>query len=162
PAGDVSYNFWSYHNLGGVVGNTLSGEYGILTLTATYLLALLFPLVVGFYLALAILEDSGYLPRLAVLVDRLLNKVGLNGRAIIPLILGLGCVTMATVTTRLLSTRREKIIASALLGIAIPCSAQLGIVSGTLARCGGFMPWLVYGAVVGGMLAATGVLLNMV
>jgi ferrous iron transport protein B len=162
PVKDVSYNFWAYHDFRSIIGNTLSGEYGIFTLTVTYLLALLLPLVVGFYMALALLEDSGYLPRLAVLVDRLLNKVGLNGRAIIPLILGLGCVTMATVTTRLLSTRREKVIASALLGIAIPCSAQLGIVSGTLARCGGFMPWLIYGAVVGGMLAITGVLLNMV
>lgn len=162
PPAKVGYNFWAYRNFPSVIGNTLSGEYGVLTLTVTYLLALLLPLVAGFYLALAILEDSGYLPRLAVLVDRVLNKFGLNGRAIIPLILGLGCVTMATVTTRLLSTRREKIIASALLGIAIPCSAQLGIVSGTLARCGGFMPWLVYGTVVGGMLAATGVLLNMV
>lgn len=159
---DVQYDFWKFHDFPAVLGNTLSGEYGVFTLTVTYLLALLMPLVVAFYFALSILEDSGYLPRLAVLVDRLLNKLGLNGRAIIPLILGLGCVTMATVTTRLLSTRREKIIASALLGIAIPCSAQLGIVSGTLAKCGGLLPWVVYGGVVGGMLAATGVLLNMV
>jgi ferrous iron transport protein B len=67
---------------------------------------------------------------------------------------------MATVTTRLLSSTREKIIATALLGIAIPCSAQLGIVSGTLAKAGGPMPWLVYGIVIGGMLIATGLLLN--
>jgi ferrous iron transport protein B len=159
---EAGYDFWAYRNIFGALGNMLSGEYGIFTLTVTYLLALLMPLVIAFYFALSILEDSGYLPRLAVLVDRVLNKFGLNGRAIIPLILGLGCVTMATVTTRLLSTRREKIIASALLGIAIPCSAQLGIVSGTLARCGGLLPWIVYGTVVGGMLAATGVLLNMV
>ena len=158
----VSYNFWAHHNFPGIIGNLLTGEYGVLTLTVTYLLALLMPLVTAFYFALAILEDSGYLPRLAVLVDRVLNKFGLNGRAIIPLILGLGCVTMATVTTRLLSTRREKVIASALLGIAIPCSAQLGIVSGTLAKVGGLLPWIIYGTVIGGILAATGVLLNMV
>jgi ferrous iron transport protein B len=162
PAADVKYDFWRVHSLWAAVGNILSGEYGVLTLTVTYLLGLLMPLVIAFYLALSLLEDSGYLPRLAVLVDRLLNKVGLNGRAIIPLILGLGCVTMATVTTRLLTSRREKIIATALLGVAIPCSAQLGIVSGTLAKCGGALPWLVYGAVIGGMLAITGVLLNMV
>jgi ferrous iron transport protein B len=161
-AANVQYDFWAFHNLLASIGNMLSGDYGVFTLTVTYLVALLMPLVMAFYLALSILEDSGYLPRLAVLVDRVLNKFGLNGRAIIPLILGLGCVTMATVTTRLLSTKREKIIASALLGIAIPCSAQLGIVSGTLAKCGGFMPWLVYGTVIGGMLGATGVLLNMV
>jgi len=158
----VTYDFWSHKNILGAVGNTLAGEYGILTLTVTYLFGLLFPLVLAFYFGLSILEDSGYLPRLAVLVDRLLNRIGLTGRAIIPLILGLGCVTMATVTTRLLTSRREKIIATALLGIAIPCSAQLGIVSGTLAKTGGLMPWVVYGAVISGMLVATGLLLNKV
>ena len=161
-ADKVGYDFWSYKNFLGLIGNALVGEYGVVTLTVTYLIGLLLPLVLGFYLGLSLLEDSGYLPRLAVLVDRLLNKVGLNGRAIIPLILGLGCVTMATVTTRLLSTRREKIIATALLGVAIPCSAQLGIVSGTLAKAGGLASWVVYGTVVGGMLAAVGLLLNMV
>lgn len=157
---EVGYNFWSYHTALAAVGNTLVGEYGILTLTVTYLIGLLMPLVLAFYLALSLLEDSGYLPRLAVIVDRWMNKIGLNGRAIIPLILGLGCVTMATVTTRLLSTKREKVIATALLGVAIPCSAQLGIVSGTLAKVGGVLPWAVYGAVVGGMLGVTGLLLH--
>jgi len=90
PTGTVQYDFWAFHNLPASIGNMLSGDYGVLTLTVTYLLALLMPLVIGFYLSLSILEDSGYLPRLAVLVDRVLNKFGLNGRAIIPLILGLG------------------------------------------------------------------------
>ncbi len=159
---DVTFDFWKFHSFMGAAGNIICGEYGLVTLTVTYLLGLLFPLVVGFYLGLSLLEDSGYLPRLAVLVDRLMSKLGLNGRAIIPLILGLGCVTMATITTRLLSTKREKVIATALLGIAIPCSAQLGVVSGTLARAGGFGAWVVYGTVVGTILAATGLLLNMV
>jgi ferrous iron transport protein B len=159
---DVTFDFWKHHSLFAAAGNVLVGEYGLATLTVTYLLGLLFPLVLGFYLGLSILEDSGYLPRLAVLVDRLMNKIGLNGRAIIPLILGLGCVTMATITTRLLSTRREKIIATALLGVAIPCSAQLGVVSGTLARVGGPTAWCVYGTVVAAILAVTGLLLNMV
>lgn len=157
---EISYDFWSVKAPLAVLGNLLVGEYGVLTLTVTYLIGLLLPLVIGFYLGLSILEDSGYLPRLAVIVDRWLNKIGLNGRAIIPLVLGLGCVTMATVTTRLLTTKREKVIATALLGIAIPCSAQLGIVSGTLARCGGLLPWVVYGTVVGGMLGLTGLLLH--
>lgn len=158
----ISFDFWSHKNLLGALGNIVVGEYGLVTLTVTYLLGLLMPLVMGFYLGLSLLEDSGYLPRLAVLVDRLMNKIGLNGRAIIPLILGLGCVTMATITTRLLTSRREKIIATALLGVAIPCSAQLGVVSGTLARAGGLSAWAVYSFVVGGILAVTGLLLNMV
>ncbi len=160
PADEINYNFWSYKNIAGAIGNTLAGDYGILTLTVTYLLGLLFPLVLAFYFGLSLLEDSGYLPRLAVLVDRNLNRIGLTGRAIIPLILGLGCVTMAAVTTRLLSSTREKIIATALLGIAIPCSAQLGIVSGTLAKCGGVLPWIVYGGCVSGILILSGLLLN--
>jgi len=158
----VQYNFWPKPGFLSLIGQAIAGEYGVLTLTVTYLLGLLMPLVIGFYLGLSILEDSGYLPRLAVLVDRLLSKIGLNGRAIIPLILGLGCVTMATITTRLLTTRREKLIATALLGVAIPCSAQLGVVSGTLARAGGLLSWAVYGTIVGGILALTGWLLNMV
>ncbi|MBS2010159.1 MAG: ferrous iron transporter B [Cyanobacteria bacterium SZAS TMP-1] len=162
PGNEIGFNFWSHKNLMGVLGNTIVGEYGLATLTVTYLLGLLMPLVIGFYLGLSLLEDSGYLPRLAVLVDRMMNKIGLNGRAIIPLILGLGCVTMATITTRLLTSRREKIIATALLGVAIPCSAQLGVVSGTLARAGGLSAWAVYSVVVGGILALTGLLLNMV
>jgi ferrous iron transport protein B len=158
----VVFDFWNTKNFLAALGNIVFGEYGLVTLTVTYLLGLLFPLVLGFYFGLSLLEDSGYLPRLAVLVDRLMNKIGLNGRAIIPLILGLGCVTMATITTRLLSTRREKIIATALLGVAIPCSAQLGVVSGTLARVGGVTAWIVYGSLVVSILAVTGLLLNMV
>ncbi len=159
---NVSYNFWAYRSAMACLGNILVGEYGLLTLTVTYLLGLLMPLVIGFYFGLSLLEDSGYLPRLAVIVDRLMNKIGLNGRAIIPLILGLGCVTMATITTRLLTSTREKIIATALLGVAIPCSAQLGVVSGTLAHSGGPLAWVVYATIVGGILAVTGVALNMV
>ena len=119
-----------------VLGTILIGEFGLLTMTVTYILGLLLPLVVGFYLVLSIMEDSGYLPRLATLVDRLMNTIGLNGRAIIPMILGFGCVTMATITTRILGTQRERTIATAVLGLAIPCSAQLGVIAGMLAGLG--------------------------
>lgn len=122
-------------------GNTLlyrvlAGEYGILTLTPTYVIGLLMPLVIAFYFFMSLMEDSGYLPRVAALTDRVLTFFGLNGRAIIPLILGFGCVTMATITTRLLGTRREKIIATALLGLTIPCSAQLGVITGMISPLG--------------------------
>ncbi|MBE3582183.1 MAG: ferrous iron transporter B, partial [Thermoanaerobacteraceae bacterium] len=94
------------------LGTILIGEFGLLTMTVTYILGLLLPLVVGFYLCLSLLEDSGYLPRIAVLVDRVLMHLGMNGRGIIPLILGAGCVTAATITTRLLGNPREKLIAT--------------------------------------------------
>ncbi|MDP3487886.1 MAG: nucleoside recognition domain-containing protein, partial [Bacillota bacterium] len=88
------------------------------------------------YILLAILEDSGYLPRIAALLDRALTSIGLNGRAVIPLILGFGCVTMATITTRLLGTSRERLIAIVLLVVTIPCSAQLGVIVGLIAPLG--------------------------
>lgn len=146
---------------GSVAGRLLAGEFGVLTMGVTYLFGLLLPLVVAFHLMMAILEDSGYLPRMAVLADRLLTRIGLNGRAVIPIILGFGCVTMATVTTRLLGTRRERFIATLLLGLAIPCSAQLGVIAGMVAPLGpGYVAlYLVTLALVFGL---TGLVLNRV
>lgn len=118
------------------LGQLLVGEFGLLTMTVSYLIGLLLPLVIGFYLVLSFMEDSGYLPRVAVLVDRLMTKVGLNGRAIIPMILGFGCVTMATMTTRLMGTKRERTIATFLLSLAIPCSAQLAVLATMLSPLG--------------------------
>ena len=148
------------NNIYSATGTILAGKYGVFTLTVTYLLGLLLPLVVAFYSALAILEDSGYLPRLAVLVDGLLSRMGMNGRAIIPLILGLGCVTMASVTTRLLSTRREKLIALTVLGFAIPCSAQLGVIQSLLAKSGGISSWLIWLSIITLVLILTGFVMN--
>lgn len=119
-----------------VVGKYLIGEFGILTMTVSYVFGLLLPLVLGFYFVLSVMEDSGYLPRLATLLDRMMHAVGLNGRAVIPMILGFGCVTMATISTRLLGSQRERTIAVSLLGLTIPCSAQLGVITGLLAGLG--------------------------
>lgn len=141
------------------LGQVLIGEFGLLTMTVTYLLGLLLPLVLGFYAVLAILEDSGYLPRLATLVDRMMTFVGLNGRAVIPIILGFGCVQLGTITTRLLATKREKSIATVLLNFAIPCSAQIGVIAGMLAAVGGELMAL-YIAVIFTVLAITGSVLN--
>lgn len=138
----------------------LAGEYGVLTLTVTYLYGLLLPLVFGFYFGLAFLEDSGYLPRLAVLVDGFLTKLGMNGRAIVPLILGGGCVTMATVTTRLLNSDKAKVITMALLGITIPCSAQLGVIQGLLTQGGGMQAWLIWGGTLLIVFSGLGFLMN--
>ncbi len=104
------------------------GEYGVITLGVRYAVALILPIVTTFFLAFSILEDTGYLPRLSLLIDRLFKAIGLTGRAVIPMVLGLGCDTMATMVTRTLPTRRERIIATLLLSLAIPCSAQLGVI----------------------------------
>ncbi len=123
---------------GSAMYTLLAGEFGVLTMTPTYLIGVILPLVTGFYLLLSVLEDSGYLPRIAALSDRALNSVGLNGRAVIPLILGLGCVTMGTLTTRILGSKRERFIATALMAIAVPCSAQIAVIVALITKAG---PW---------------------
>lgn len=144
------------------IGTILAGEYGVLTLMVTYLFGLLLPLIWFFYGSWALLEDTGYLPRLSALTHSLLEKIGLNGRGIIPLVLGLGCVTMAIVTTRLMNNRRDQLILMILLSIAIPCSAQLGIIQGLLAKMGGFTGWLIWFGVILLVLLVSGFVANII
>lgn len=113
-----------------LIQDFLVGPYGIFTMAVTYALALILPIVTTFFIFFGILEDSGYLPRLAVMLDRVFRLIGLNGKAVLPMVLGLGCGTMATVTTRILGTSKEKILVSLLLTLAVPCSAQLGVIFG--------------------------------
>ena len=131
-------------------------------MTVTYIFGLLLPLVVAFYLLMSTLEDSGYLPRIAALSDRLMTGIGLNGRAIIPMILGFGCITMATMTTRILGNERERRIATALMAFAIPCSAQLGVVVALLAAAGGGTIAIAYGAIMVLIFGLIGVALDRV
>lgn len=112
----------------------LVGEYGLWTVGMTYALALILPIVGTFFLTFGILEDSGYLSRLVVLSNRVFRSMGLNGKAVLPMVLGLGCVTMATLTTRILESKRERLMVTFLLALAVPCSAQLGVVMGMLGR----------------------------
>jgi ferrous iron transport protein B len=116
-----------------VVRDLFGGEFGIITLGVRYAVALILPIVGMFFIVFSIIEDSGYLPRLALLIDRVFKKIGLNGRAVIPMVLGFGCDTMATIVTRTLETKRERLISTLLLALAIPCSAQLGVMLGLLA-----------------------------
>ena len=110
------------------VRDLLAGEYGVITLGLRYGIAIILPIVGFFFLFFSVMEDTGYLPRLAMLIDRVFKKIGLSGRGVIPMVLGLGCDTMATVVTRTLPTVRERIIATLLLALAVPCSAQLGLI----------------------------------
>jgi len=125
------------HIPGEHVRNFFIGEYGQITMGLTYALAIVFPIVAAFFVAFSFLEDTGYLPRLAVMLNKTFTLVGLNGRAVIPVVLGLGCGTMATLVTRILETRRERIIATLLLALGIPCSAQLGVILGMFSKIGG-------------------------
>jgi ferrous iron transport protein B len=116
-----------------LVSEFFVGEYGVITMAFTYAVAIVLPIVGFFFLIFGILEDSGYLPRLAIMVNRIFKVMGLNGKAVLPMILGLGCDTMATMTARILPTKKERIIVTLLLALAVPCSAQLGIIFGATA-----------------------------
>lgn len=115
-----------------VLQNLFVGEYGVITLGFRYAVALILPIVTFFFIVFSIIEDTGYLPRLAMLIDRTFKKIGLSGRAVIPMVLGFGCDTMAVMVTRTLPTKRERIISTMLLALAVPCSAQLGVILAVL------------------------------
>jgi ferrous iron transport protein B len=140
-----------------LVRDFLVGEYGLITVALTYSFAIVLPIVGTFFLAFSVLEDSGYLPRLAVMLDRAFRSMGLNGKAVLPMILGLGCDTMATVSTRMLETRKERIQVTLLLALGVPCSAQLGVLMGMLGGLG-LGAVLVWGGVVVATVLAVGYL----
>jgi ferrous iron transport protein B len=137
------------------MADLLIGEYGLWSMGITYALALILPTVSTFFLAFSIMEDSGYLPRLAALSNRMFRALGLNGKAVLPMVLGLGCVTMAALTTRVLESKRERLLVTLLLALAVPCSAQLGIVMGMLASIS-LSATLIWSGVVFGVLLAVG------
>ncbi|MBI5555401.1 MAG: ferrous iron transport protein B [Elusimicrobia bacterium] len=115
----------------------LVGQYGLISMALTYALAIILPIVGAFFIFFGLLEDSGYLPRLTVLSDRIFKVIGLNGKAILPMILGLGCGTMAVLTSRILDTRKERLLIALLLALGVPCSAQLGVVLGMVGGISG-------------------------
>jgi ferrous iron transport protein B len=117
----------------------LVGEYGLWTMAITYSVALILPIVATFFLAFGFLEDSGYFPRLTVIAHRTFRRMGLSGQAVLPMILGLSCDTMATVTTRVLETRKERTIATLLLALGVPCSAQLAVLLAISASVSGWV-----------------------
>ncbi len=121
---------WS--NMPQFFADLLVGPYGVITMALTYAIAIVLPVVITFFLFFGVLEDSGYLPRLAVMLNRIFRRMGLNGKAVLPMVLGLGCDTMATLTTRILETKKEATIVTLLLALGVPCSAQLGVIMAML------------------------------
>ncbi len=119
------------------------------------------PYLLVFYLILGALEDSGYLNAIAFLTDRVMHHLGLHGRAIIPLISALGCNVPAVMGTRVLSTRRERIIACTLI-VLVPCSARVAVIMGGVSRYAGVLPALGLFALLFAVVLAAGILLNKV
>jgi ferrous iron transport protein B len=135
-----------------VIRDLFVGEYGVITMALSYGVAIVLPIVTTFFIAFSILEDTGYLPRLAVMLNRLFKLMGLNGKAVLPMVLGLGCDTMATMTTRILDTRKERIMVTLLLVLGVPCSAQLGVILGMLGAVSPLGAFIWAGVVAGTML----------
>ena len=143
-----------WHTLS-IFREALVGEYGILTVAIKYAIAIVLPIVTTFFIVFGLLEDSGYLPRLAVMTNTAFKRIGLNGKAVLPMVLGLGCGTMAALTSRIMQTRRERILVILLLALGVPCSAQLGVILGMLHGVGisGTLVWL---AVLVGVIFVVG------
>jgi ferrous iron transport protein B len=120
-------------------------EFGVLTTGLFLAFGIVMPVMFCFYLFFGFLEESGYLPRFSVLLNRLMKRIGLNGTGVIPLVMGFSCVTMALLTTRMLDSRKERLIASLLLTLTIPCAPLIAVMLIILAR----MPWYASAFVLG-------------
>ena len=116
------------------VREMITGKYGLYPLGLVPSFGLVLPIIVAFYFTFGFIEDSGYFSRLSILLDRLFKKIGLNGKAMLPIILGFSCVSMATIATRVLETKKERFIAIFLLSLGVPCSAKLSVILVVLAH----------------------------
>lgn len=132
---------------------------GILSTGIFIPLAIVLPYIIAFYFILSLLEDSGYLPRLATLVDNIFHKLGMHGFGIIPLFLGLGCNVPGALATRSFETRKQRFIAATLLAIAVPCMAQMAMIFGILGKYGLYYIGLVF-LTLGILYVTIGIILN--
>ena len=134
-----------------VIGKIAGGEvnfvesFGLLTTGLFVPFGMVLPYIISFYLVLGLLEDIGYLPRLAVLMDTIMHRLGLHGYAIIPTLLGFGCNVPAVLATRILESKRERFIAATLISIAVPCAALQAMIIGLVGEKGGQYVAIVYG-----------------
>ncbi len=129
------------------VREAIMGDYGLYTMGLVPAVGLVLPIIVVFFFTFGLIEDSGYFSRLSILLDRLFRKIGLNGKAVLPIVLGFSCVTMATISTRVLDSKRERFIAIFLLSLGIPCSAKLSVILVILAQVSFFAFLTVFGVI---------------
>ncbi|MBU4343480.1 MAG: ferrous iron transporter B [Candidatus Omnitrophica bacterium] len=150
-----------------LIGKLIDGSidfkmsFGVLTTGIFVPIAMVLPYIISFYLILGILEDFGYLPRLAVLVDNFMHHIGLHGFAIVPMMLGLGCNVPGALALRLLEGRREKFIAATLMAISIPCMAQIAMIVGLVGQRGGQYLGIIFGTLFI-LLIVKGLIMNKV
>lgn len=140
-------SFW--HRL--LIGTLVEGEidfmqsFGILTSGLFIPLGAVLPYLISFYFVLSLLEDSGYLPRLAVFLDNIMHRLGLHGYAIIPTLLGLGCNVPGIMATRILEGKGQRFITATLISIAVPCAALQAMIVGLVGSRSLWSVFLVYG-----------------
>jgi ferrous iron transport protein B len=137
--GWVSYLPWEW------LRQMLTGPFGLITVGITLSLAIVLPVLATFFLAFALLEDSGYLPRLSLLMDRSMRKIGLNGKGVLPLVMGFSCVTMAILTTRMLNSKKQRIIATFLLILTMPCAPLLSVMMVILGKLSVWATFTLFG-----------------
>jgi ferrous iron transport protein B len=157
-------NFWHTVLIGNLIGGEIdySQSFGLLS-TGLYIpLAAVLPYIFSFYLALGILEDVGYLPRLAVLMDTIMHRLGLHGYAIIPTILGFGCNVPGIMATRILESRKQRFIAATLISIGVPCAALQAMIIGVVGQQGVGYQGVGYVAMVYGSLFISWVIIGLI
>ncbi|CAK0772740.1 Ferrous iron transport protein B [Gammaproteobacteria bacterium] len=137
----------------------LVGQFGVLTMGVANAMVTVVPILAIFFLIVNFLEDVGYLPNLSVLANRVLTPMGLTGKAVLPMVLGTGCNTTATMASRILETRKERLLLSFLVALGVPCSVQMGILLAILATMP-FSALLIVLGVVTGTTLICGLLMN--
>lgn len=126
----------------GVILNILVGEYGFFVISFEWILALIVPYVLIFYIVFTFLEDTGYMPRLAVLFDNVMSKVGVQGGSLINVMLAFGCAVPAIIGTRAATTRKERLMVTTMICFAVPCISQTGAL---LSLTGSYSIWMMLG-----------------
>ncbi|MCL2212346.1 MAG: ferrous iron transporter B [Oscillospiraceae bacterium] len=137
----VAYYTYNYYSGGfsSILLNVLIGEYGIFVISFQWIIALILPYVFAFYLAITFLEDSGYLPRISVLFDNLMRKLGVQGGSLIHMFLALGCAIPAIIGSRTATTKKERLMIATIICFAVPCISQIGAL---IALMGAFSWWM--------------------
>ncbi|NLY92339.1 MAG: ferrous iron transporter B [Firmicutes bacterium] len=136
-------------NLHPVLHNILIGNYGVLRISFEWILALVMPYVILFQIQFAFLEDSGVLPRIAVLFDNIMRKLGVQGGSLIHIFLGFGCAVPAIIGTRSATTQKERLMVTAMVCFAVPCISQTGALITLLSA---YSIWLLLATVLTGFV----------
>jgi len=155
PYGEKLCEFVPY----GIFSRVIVGEFGLVSLGLGLAIGIVMPVLLTFYFFYGILENSGYLPRLAVLLSKIFEKMGMSGKAVLPLIMGFSCITMAILTTRVLDTEKERNIATFLLILGIPCAPLLSVMLVLLADMPLWCSFFIFG-LIGSQILLVGYLTN--